>query len=106
MTNRSNIVAFSLVTLIALVAADPALAQFTGGGTAAPFRQGLNTALNWVYIVAVAVALFGFIGACIAIFMRNIIGFAGGVLAVIVGGALLANAGTLVQSLTGLRTLI
>lgn len=105
MTKHSNIVAFALVTLIVLAAADPAMAQFTGGG-AVPFRTGLNTALNWVYIVAVAVALFGFIGACIAIFMRNIIGFAGGVLAVIVGGALLANAGTLVQSLTGLRTLI
>lgn len=105
MTNRSNTVAFALVTLIVLAAADPALAQFTGTGTV-PFRTGLNTALNWVYIIAVAVALFGFIGACIAIFMRNIIGFAGGVLAVIVGGALLANAGTLVQSLTGLKTLI
>ena len=106
MTNRSKIVAFALVTLIVLAAADPALAQFTGGGAAAPFRQGLNTALNWVYIIAVAVALFGFLGACVAIFMRNIIGFAGGVLAVIVGGALLANAPTLVQNLTGIRTMI
>ena len=36
--------------------------------------------------------------------MRNLIGFAGGVLGVVIGGALMANAQTLVQSLTGLTS--
>jgi hypothetical protein len=100
-----NIATVVSVAAIVALAADPALAQFSGGGDA-PFRQGLNTALNWVFIIGVAVALFGFIGACIAIFMRNVIGFAGGVLAVIVGGALLANAPTIMQSLTGLQSIL
>jgi hypothetical protein len=94
------------IAAVAILAAEPALAQFSGGGGDAPFRQGLNTALNWVFIIGVAVALFGFIGACVALFMRNIPGFAGGVLAVIVGGALLANAPTIMQSLTGLQSIL
>ena len=88
----------------AALAADPALAQFAGGGATAPFQQGMSTVLNWAFIAGVAVALFSFLFACVSLFMRNLIGFAGGVLGVVIGGALMANAQTLVQSLTGLTS--
>lgn len=103
---KNIITAAAVVTVIAL-AADPALAQFTGGaGGAAPFRQGMSTLLNWAFLAGVAIALFSFIMACVFLFMRNLIGFAGGVLGVVVGGALMANAQTIVQSLTGLKGMI
>lgn len=93
-----------LAIAVIVVAADPALAQFAGGGGVAPFRQGMSTVLNWAFIAGVAIALFSFLLACIFLFMRNLVGFAGGVLGVVIGGALMANAQTLVQSLTGLTT--
>ena len=97
-------ITIAFLTLAAVaVAADPALAQFAGGGTA-PFQQGMSTVLNWAFIAGVAIALFAFLFACVALFMRNLIGFAGGVLGVVIGGALMANAPTLVQALTGLTT--
>jgi hypothetical protein len=88
----------------AVLAAGPALAQFAGSGGDAPFRQGMSTVLNWAFIAGVAIALFSFLFACVSLFMRNLIGFAGGVLGVVIGGALMANAQTLVQSLTGLTS--
>ena len=75
----------------AVLAAGPALAQFAGGGAAAPFQQGMSTVLNWAFIAGVAVALFSFLFACVSLFMRNLIGFAGGVLGVVIGGALMAT---------------
>lgn len=93
-----------LAIAVIVVAADPALAQFAGGGGTAPFRQGLSTVLNWAFIAGVAIALFSFLMACAFLFMRNLVGFMGGVLGVVIGGALMANAPTLVQSLTGLTT--
>jgi hypothetical protein len=88
----------------AALAAGPALAQFAGSGGDTPFRQGMSTVLNWAFIAGVAIALFSFLFACVSLFMRNLIGFAGGVLGVVIGGALMANAPALVQSLTGLNT--
>lgn len=99
-----HIVTAALVTVVIVAAADPALAQFAGGGGTAPFRQGMSTVLNWAFIAGVAIALFSFIMACVFLFMRNLMGFAGGVLGVVIGGALMANAPQLVQSLTGLTT--
>lgn len=95
----------TLTVLIAVAATNPALAQFTGGGEV-PFRQGMNTFLNWVFVVGIVVALISFLAACIFLFMRNIMGFAGGVLGVIVGGALMAKAPQIVTALTSLRTTI
>lgn len=92
------------IGLIAVLATAPALAQFAGGGTAAPFQQGMSTVLNWAFVAGVAIALFSFLLACVFLFMRNLIGFAGGVLGVVIGGAMMANAPTLVQSLTGLTS--
>jgi hypothetical protein len=90
------------VGLVAVMAVDPAMAQFAGGGGAVPFQQGMSTVLNWAFVAGVAIALFSFILACVFLFMRNLIGFAGGVLGVVIGGALMANAQTIVQTLTGL----
>lgn len=100
--NKTVTAALAIAVIVA--AADPALAQFAGGGGAAPFRQGMSTVLNWAFIAGVAIALFSFLLACVFLFMRNLVGFAGGVLGVVIGGALMANAQTLVQSLTGLTT--
>ena len=100
----SYAIAAASVAVVA-VTADPALAQFAGGGgAAAPFQQGMSTLLNWAFIAGVLIALVCFIMACVFLFMRNIIGFAGGVLGVVIGGALMANADTVVSSLTGLQT--
>lgn len=95
---------FAAVGLVAALAADPALAQFAGGGGAVPFQTGMSTVLNWAFVAGVAIALFSFILACVFLFMRNLIGFAGGVLGVVIGGALMANAATIVTSLTGLTS--
>jgi membrane protease YdiL (CAAX protease family) len=89
--------------LAVAAAADPALAQFSGGGADAPFQEGLGTLLNWVFIVGVVVALGAFLFACIMLFNRNLMGFAGGLLGVVVGGALMANAADIVNGLTGLE---
>ncbi|UEM08189.1 hypothetical protein JL101_036155 (plasmid) [Skermanella rosea] len=98
-----NVYASVAFALIAVLAADPALAQFNGGGDV-PFQQGMSTVLNWAFVAGIAVALFSFILACVFLFMRNLIGFAGGVLGVLIGGALMANAATIVQGLTGLTS--
>lgn len=98
-----NALYVSLAALLVCAAADPALAQFSGGGDV-PFKQGMTTVLNWVFFVGVVIALASFIGACIFLFMRNLMGFAGGVLGVVVGGALMANAPTIVNKLTTLQT--
>lgn len=95
---------FAAMGLVAALAADPALAQFAGGGGAVPFQTGMSTVLNWAFVAGVAIALFSFILACVFLFMRNLIGFAGGVLGVVIGGALMANAATIVTSLTGLTS--
>src|SRR5690349_15747908 len=88
------------LALTIVLAADSALAQFAGGGGAdAPFQQGMGTLLNWAFIAGVVIALGSFIMACTFLFMRNLMGFAGGVLGVVVGGALMANASTIVSSL-------
>lgn len=97
---KKTLLTATAVAAIALLSADPALAQFGGGD--APFRQGMSTVLNWAFFAGVAIALFSFLLACVFLFMRNLIGFAGGVLGVVIGGALMANAPTLVQALTGL----
>ena len=90
--------------LAVVAAADPALAQFAGGGADAPFQEGLGTLLNWAFVAGVVIALGSFVMACAFLFMRNLMGFAGGVLGVVVGGALMANASTIVSSLTGLTS--
>lgn len=88
------------------VTADPALAQFAGGGTA-PFQTGLSTLLNWVYIVGVIVAVASLIFAGIALFaMRNAMLFAGSLLGLVVGGTLIAQAPEIVSALTGLQVAI
>lgn len=97
-----NIVTAALAVVIIVAAADPALAQF-GGGADPGFRQGLNTLLGWVLIVGAAVAVAAFMFACVGLFMRNLMMFAGGVLGVLIGGVLLANAPTIVSSLTRLN---
>jgi hypothetical protein len=104
MRSMRKLILLAAVGFVAALAADPALAQFAGGGGDAPFRQGMSTMLNWAFIAGVAIALFSFLLACVFLFMRNLIGFAGGVLGVVIGGALMANAPALVQSLTGLNT--
>jgi hypothetical protein len=103
MRSMRKLILLAAVGSVTALAADPALAQFAGGA-AAPFQQGMSTVLNWAFIAGVAVALFSFLFACVSLFMRNLIGFAGGVLGVVIGGALMANAQTLVQSLTGLTS--
>lgn len=86
-------------------AASPALAQFGGSTADAPFTEGLGTLLNWAFIAGVVIALGSFIMACVFLLMRNLIGFAGGVVGVVIGGALMANAADLVSSLTGLESI-
>jgi hypothetical protein len=104
MRSMGNFILLAAGISVTALAADPALAQFAGGGATAPLQQGMSTVLNWAFIAGVAVALFSFLFACVSLFMRNLIGFAGGVLGVVIGGALMANAQTLVQSLTGLTS--
>ena len=103
MRSMRKLILLAAVGFVMALATDPALAQFAGGA-AAPFQQGMSTVLNWAFIAGVAIALFSFLFACVSLFMRNLIGFAGGVLGVVIGGALMANAPALVQSLTGLNT--
>jgi hypothetical protein len=88
-----------------LLMADPALAQFTGGGAAPEFQKGLSTLLWWVFVAGVFVAIASFIFACVALFTRNLMGFAGGVLGVVIGGALMAKAPTVVTALTNLQSI-
>jgi hypothetical protein len=95
----------TFAALLACAVTNPALAQFTGGGDV-PFRQGMNTILNWVFVVGIVIALASFIGACCFLFMRNIMGFCAGVLGVVVGGALMAKAPQIITALTTLRTTI
>jgi hypothetical protein len=93
---------------VALVAAvDPALAQFSGGGSGATpeFQKGLSTLLWWVFVAGVFIAIASFIAACAFLFMRNLMGFAGGVVGVVIGGALMAKAPTVVNALTGLQSI-
>lgn len=89
-----------LMSLVAMV--DPALAQFAGG-TAPEFQKGLSTLLWWVFVFGVFVAVVSFIAACFFLFQRNLMGFAGGVLGVVIGGALMAKAPTIITTLTGLQ---
>jgi hypothetical protein len=103
-TISEKIAAGAAIALVAALTADPALAQFAGGGAAVPFQQGMGTLLNWAFVAGVVVALASFIMACVFLFMRNLMGFAGGVLGVVIGGALMANASTIVSSLTGLTS--
>lgn len=91
------------IAALILLPAVPAQAQFTNGGGAVPFQQGLSTLLNWAFIAGVAIALFCFILGCVLLYMRNLIGFVSCLLGVAIGGALMANAQTLVSSLTGLQ---
>lgn len=95
----------TLTVLLAVAATNPALAQFTVGGDV-PFRPGMNTVLNWVFVVGIVICIASFIAACVFLFFRNIMGFAGGVLGVVIGGALMAKAPTIITGLTGLRTTI
>ena len=94
------------VALAVALAASPALAQFAGGaGGDVPFQEGLGTLLNWAFVAGVVVALGSFLMACVALFTRNLMGFAGGVLGVVIGGALMANAADVVNALTGLDSI-
>ena len=105
-TVTEKIVTCAAIALVVVMAADPALAQFSGGGGGdAPFRQGIGTILNWAFIAGVAIALASFIMACAFLFMRNLMGFAGGVLGVVIGGAMMAKAPQIVSSLTGLQSI-
>ena len=106
MTGMQKIAPALAFALAVATAAEPALAQFGGGGgTDAPFQEGLGTILNWAFITGVVVALGAFIMACVGLFTRNLMAFAGGVLGVVVGGALLANAEEVVTALTGLESI-
>ena len=97
--------AIAAATALAVAfAADPALAQFTGGGAAPEFQKGLSTLLWWVFVAGVFIAIASFIMACVFLFMRNLMGFAGGVLGVVIGGALMAKAPTVVNALTNLQS--
>jgi type IV secretion system protein TrbC len=103
---RSETAATYVAALILiLLAADPALAQFSAGGAAPEFQKGLSSLLWWVFVAGVFIAIVSFIAACIFLFMRNLMGFAGGVLGVAIGGALMAKAPTVVNGLTGLQSI-
>lgn len=90
-------------TILALMAG-PAFAQraTNGGGGDAPFAEGVTTGLTWVHYGAAAIAIVAFIIGCILLFMRQIMGAAGAFFFVIIGGALLANADTILTRLTTL----
>jgi hypothetical protein len=111
--SEKTVPALAFALAVAL-AASPALAQFAGGGGGdVPFQAGLGTLLNWAFVAGVVVALGAFIMACIGLFMRNLMAFAGGVLGVVIGGvlgvviggALMANASDVVSALTGLQAI-
>lgn len=97
--NKTVTAALAIAVIVA--AADPALAQFAG--TDPGFRQPLNTLLGWVLIIGAGVAVACFMFACFGLFMRNLLMFAGGVLGVVIGGVLMANAPQIVSGLTRLN---
>lgn len=101
-----NVIAFTVIALLVAVAADPALAQWAGGGTPAPFQTGFRSFLNWVFIVGVLVALISFLVACGFAMMGNARGFVAGAVGVIIGAALMAKAPTIIQGLTSLNATI
>lgn len=105
MRKMNAITCAAAVAMAVLVTADPALAQFAGGGAAPEFQKGLSTLLQWVFVAGVFVAVASFIAACAFLFMRNLMGFAGGVLGVVIGGALMSKAPTVVSALTGLQSM-
>lgn len=94
-----------LATAALTLAAGPALAQFAAGGAAPEFQKGLTDLLWWVFVAGVFIAVASFIVACVSLFMRNLLAFAGGVLGVVIGGALMAKAPTIVTNLTGLQSI-
>jgi hypothetical protein len=96
---------WAAAAVLILAATDPAMAQFASPGGAPEFQKGLSTLLWWVFVFGVFVAIASFIAACIFIYMRNLMGFAGGVLGVLIGGALMAKAPTVVNGLTGLQNI-
>lgn len=98
-----NALRATFVALLVVAVANPAMAQFAGGGDV-PFRAGMSQVLNWVFFLGVVIALASFLGACIFLLMRNFMGFAGGVVGVVVGGALMAKAPAIVSKLTTLQT--
>ena len=54
MRSMRKLILLAAVGFVTALAADPALAQFAGGGADAPFQQGMSTVLNWAFIAGVA----------------------------------------------------
>lgn len=101
---RRLVSAITTEALILGMLAGPALAQQTtnGGGGDAPFAPGITTGLTWVHFMAAAIAVAGLVIGCIMLFMRQIMPAVGAFVFIVVGGALLANANTIITQLTGL----
>jgi hypothetical protein len=96
----------SAIEVAALAAfASQALAQQiqNGGGGDAPFVQGVTTGLSWVHFGAAAIAIVAFLVGCVLLFNRNVFGAAAAFFFAIIGGALLANANSIMTTLTGLN---
>ena len=73
-----------------------------GGGGDAPFAAGVVTGLNWVHFAGAAIAVVGFLIGCILLYMRNVMGAGAAFFFVIVGAAFMANANTIINTLSGL----
>lgn len=89
---------------ILALSAGPALAQRAdnGGGSDAPFAPGIAIGLNWVMFLGAAIAVFAFIVACIALFMRQVMVAGGAFLFVLIGAALIARSNEIITKLTTL----
>ena len=87
-----------------VVLASSAMAQqvTSGGGGDAPFAAGVVTGLNWVHFTGAAIAVVAFLVGCILLYMRNVMGAGAAFLFVVVGGAFMANANSIITTLTGL----
>jgi hypothetical protein len=101
----SSIAAFvAAEAAISTLTASSALAQqvTSGAGGDAPFAPGVVTGLNWVHFLGAAIAVVAFLVGCILLFTRNVMGAGAAFLFVIVGAAFMANANSIITTLSGL----
>jgi hypothetical protein len=103
-TARAAVVIGATEAVIFGLTVAPALAQRAdnGGGGDAPFAAGVGIGLNWVQFLGAAIAVFAFIGGCIALFMRQVMVAGGAFLFVLIGAALIARSGEIITRLTSL----
>ena len=92
------------VVLSETILASSALAQqvTNGGGADAPFSPGITTGLNWVFFLGAAVAVFSFLGGCFLLYLRNPMGAGAAFVLTVIGAAFMANANSILTTLTGL----